>query len=253
MRKILVIGIGAGHPDHITVQAIKALAGVDVVFTLDKGADKQDLVRLRKELCDRYIENRAYRLVVAQDPVRDPSVQSYTARVQSWHEERARLYEQLFIKELGESECGAILVWGDPSLYDSTLRILERVRSRKAVDFDYEVIPGITSVQALAARHRIPLHSIGEPVHITTGRRLDPKLPDEGSVVVMLDGEQAFQRITDEDVDIYWGANLGTASEILRAGKLHEKRSEIERSRAKVRAEHGWIMDVYLLRKNRSG
>ena len=40
MRKVSIIGIGAGDPRHMTVQAIEALNAVDVVFLLDKGRRK---------------------------------------------------------------------------------------------------------------------------------------------------------------------------------------------------------------------
>jgi precorrin-6A synthase len=42
---------------------------VDVFFFMDKGEAKQDLVALRKEICERYIENRSYGVVEAEDPV----------------------------------------------------------------------------------------------------------------------------------------------------------------------------------------
>ena len=71
MKKVFVIGIGAGNPDYVTVQAINALNEVDVFFVIDKGKEKEDLVRLRKEICDRFIENKSYRTVVAPDPPRD--------------------------------------------------------------------------------------------------------------------------------------------------------------------------------------
>src|SRR4051812_25100730 len=43
MRRLSIIGIGAGNPDHITVQAIKALGSVDAIFLIGKGSDKEDL------------------------------------------------------------------------------------------------------------------------------------------------------------------------------------------------------------------
>ena len=63
MRKVFVIGIGAGNPDYVTVQAINALNEVDVFFIMDKGHEKDDLVRLRKEICERYIKNKSYRTI----------------------------------------------------------------------------------------------------------------------------------------------------------------------------------------------
>jgi precorrin-2 methylase len=70
--KLYLIGIGAGNPEYITVRAIKALNMVAVFFFMDKGEAKQDLVALRKEICGRYIENRSYRVVEAEDPCPRP-------------------------------------------------------------------------------------------------------------------------------------------------------------------------------------
>jgi precorrin-6A synthase len=250
MRKVFVIGIGAGNPDYVTVQAINALNAVDVFFIMDKGEEKEDLARLRKEICARYIKNKAYRTVEAADPPRDRTPSSYEPAVRAWHDQRAGIYERLIGEELGESECGAFLVWGDPSLYDSTLRIIEQIIARGTVAFEYEVIPGISAIQALAARHRIPLNRIGRSIHITTGRKIAEGLPaNADDVIVMLDGNCSFKTIEDSDIDIYWGAYIGTEDEILAAGNLRERADDIEQMRAKAKARKGWIMDTYLLRK----
>ena len=36
-RTVYVIGIGAGDPEHLTLQAVAAMNRVDVFFTIDKG------------------------------------------------------------------------------------------------------------------------------------------------------------------------------------------------------------------------
>ena len=147
-------------------------------------------------------------------------------------------------RELGDDGVGAFLAWGDPSLYDSTLRILDAVAQR--VEIDYDVVPGITAIQALTARHRIPLNDIGEPVLITTGRRLAAD-GLAGSAVVMLDGDCAF-RTCPPATRIWWGAYLGTADELLVSGTVGEVGEHIAKMRAEARTRHGWIMDTYLLR-----
>ena len=250
MRKVFVIGIGTGDPEHVTHQAARVLNTVDVVFVLEKSEEKADLAALRHAICQRYIQGRSYRTVHAEDPVRDPQISSYGSRVDAWHEQRSVIYEQMFQRELGHDGRGAILVWGDPALYDSTLRMIERILARGHVEFDYEVIPGISSVQLLAARHRIVLNRVGGAVHITTGRRLGEGFPKEADdVVVMLDGECAFRRVPDDDLHIYWGAYLGSEHEILIEGPLSACKHEIERVRGEARVKHGWIMDIYLLRR----
>ncbi|MFZ1109401.1 MAG: precorrin-6A synthase (deacetylating) [Rhodomicrobium sp.] len=250
MRKILVIGIGAGDPDYLTIQAIKALNRVDVFFIPDKGAEKAALRELRTAICERFVERKDYRTIGVDIPKRAAGP-DYLANVDEWHAALAAIYARLFEEELREGQVGALLVWGDPSIYDSTLRIIERVRA-KGLDLDYEAIPGISSVQVLAARHRIALNQIGEPVLLTTGRKLAEGFPSGHSAVVMLDGAQTFNRLAGEDLDIFWGAYLGTKDEILVSGKLADVKDNIEAIRKRARDEHGWIMDTYLLRKSSS-
>lgn len=251
MRKLLVIGIGAGNPDHMTVQAVDGLNRADVLFIPDKGEKKNDLAELRRQICDRFVTNPNSRRVEFAVPVRAEPAPSYRSAVDDWHEAIAAIYESLIRDELSQDGCGAFLIWGDPSLYDSALRILERVRMRGNVAFELEVMPGITAVQALAASHKMALNRIGDAVQITTGRRLTEEgLPDDaGSTVVMLDGKCAFNTLDDNDLLIHWGAYLGTPDEILISGRLGDVGDEIVRTRDEARRKKGWIMDTYLLRK----
>src|SRR6202012_384350 len=94
-----------------------------------------------------------------------------------------------------EGECGAFLVWGDPALYDSTIRIVAAIARGSAHAIDYEVIPGITAAQALAAKHKTTLNRIGGATEITTGRRIAGGFPPNvDSVVVMLDADNGFRQ-----------------------------------------------------------
>jgi precorrin-6A synthase len=250
MRTILIIGIGAGDPEYLTMQAVRALNQASVFFVVDKGEEKSSLLALREEICRRYITDQSgYRLVAIPEPDRDRTAPAYQRAVEDWHERRAEAFEQAILAHLPDDGCGGLLVWGDPALYDSTLRIVERILARGTVAFDYRVIPGITSVQALAAEHRLPLNRIGEPVHITTGRRLADGLPAGlDSAVVMLDAGFAAATDLDPQTEVFWGAYLGTPDQVLISGTLAEVGDEIARTKRELRAAHGWIMDTYLLR-----
>jgi precorrin-6A synthase len=249
-KKLLAIGIGTGNPEHLTLQAVHALATVDVVFSFDKGDEKAELGRVRSELCARFIAPRVYRAVAIADAPRDRTITAYEARVDAWHERRLLAVEDSIERELEPGQTGAILVWGDPSLYDSTLRLLERLKARGRVAFEYDVIAGISSPQALAARHKLTLNRVGGAVLVTTGRRLAQALPHEADdVVVMLDGDPAFEHVPADEYDIYWGAYLGTPQELVISGRLDACKEQITATRAAARAEHGWIMDIYLLRR----
>lgn len=250
MKTILIIGIGPGDPRQVTVEAIEALNRVDVFFVLEKGSLKRDMVALRLEILRRYIENRSYRVVEAPSPPRESTPADYLACVDDLNRDKQAAFGRMIESELGDGQCGGILAWGDPALYDSTIRNMEAIARGPGQALQYEVVPGISSVQSLAARHRIALNRIGQPVLITTGRRLKEGWPDGAdSIVVMLDGEETYNRFTDQEVEIFWGAYLGTPDEILVAGRLAEVAGKIDRLRHDAREAHGWIMDTYLMRK----
>lgn len=249
MRHILIVGIGAGNPEHITIQAINALNCADALFLPKKGENKADLANIRRDVIDRYVTREGIRVVEFDVPVRETRDRSYDRSVDDWHAAIAEIYEKLLTNEVPEDGTAAFLVWGDPMLYDSTIRIIERVKTRGRIFFDFSVVPGITSLQALTAAHRIPLNLVGKPVEITTGRRLLESAMEKGRTkVIMLDGEQAFLKVDDPEAWIYWGAYLGTGNEIVLSGPLHQVRDEIAKTRAEARARHGWIMDIYLMR-----
>jgi precorrin-6A synthase len=253
MRELLVIGMGPGHPDQITVQAVRALNRVEVFFRIDKGDAKSGLNAAREEILRRHVSGAGYRVVDIPEAPRDRSPLEYVGAVRDWHEARAELIEAALADELGADGVGAFLVWGDPSLYDSTLRIIDRLLARGQVEFEYSVIPGVTSVQALAAAHRVPLNRVGEPVHITPARRLAGGLPDGlDSAVVMLDPGFTAAGFDDPELTVFWGAYLSTPDETLIRGPLSEVAEQITATRAGLRARHGWIMDTYLLRRDRS-
>ncbi|MCO7527809.1 precorrin-6A synthase (deacetylating) [Pseudomonas asiatica] len=247
MKDLLLIGIGPGDPRQVTYEAVDALRQTSVFFVLDKGGDKDELLRLRKAILQRYRPEGGYRLVQVADPARDGQADDYLGAVQDWHRQRAALYAQLIEQEIGDGQTGAFLLWGEPTLYDSTLRILGLVRER-GVALRLQVIPGISSVQALAARHQVPLNRIGEPLTVLPGRRLAGQGQID-NVLVMLDGQCAFARLDDPALMIYWGAYLGTADEVLIAGPLQTVKAQILEVRERERARKGWIMDSYLLRR----
>lgn len=250
VRNILLIGIGEGDVLDVTMRAVEAMRTVDVFFVLDKGERKSELVDFRREVLQRYVPDGGYRIVEGQDPPRDRTASRYVSAVEDWRQRRADVCERMIGEELDDGQTGAFLVWGDPTLYDSTLGSLEDILARGGLAFDYSVIPGISSVSALVARHGIGLNRIGRPVHITTGRRLAEGFPEGvDDVVVMLDAHCTFAEIPNDDLEIYWGAYLGTPDEITVAGRLPDVAEEIKNLRAQARERHGWVMDTYLLRR----
>jgi|SRR5215207_411264 len=250
MRRIRVIGIGPGDPEQVTLEAITAMRSVDWFLVADKG-DDDPLLAAREALLTRHVGSDA-RVVAVRDPERDRADPSdYRSAVTDWHEARAEAYERALLDNAGDV---GFLVWGDPAFYDSTIRIVERVLDDGAVEAEWDVIPGVSSLQLLAARHRIVLHEIGQPILVTTGRKLREAV-DGGAdnILVMLNARLDQLRSPSlskgDRWQIWWGANLGTSEERLVSGKVADVLDEILAERNAAKQASGWVMDAYLLRR----
>ncbi len=252
MKKLYLIGMGPGGPQYLTIQAIDALKQVDVFFMLEKeGRGKEELLQMRLDILRHYLGESGYRVVTASSPARGTQG-GYAAGVQTWHDEKRTLFEGLIASELRDGQSGALLLWGDPSLYDQTVTLATDLAACSGGALDIEIIPGITSVQMLTARHKIPLNRVGERITITTGRDAEQCDPAEiDNTVVMLDYNASFQRFTGQNMDVYWGGYLGCPDEILFAGALDEVLDELLRIKSQARQEKGWLMDTYLLRRRK--
>ena len=250
MIELCLVGIGTGNPDHVTMQAISALRSVDIIIVPRKGDKKSDLADLRHQICETLLGDESPPLFEFDLPVRDDK-KAYFSAVDDWHDAIAAVWQEAIDTAADNlqkpvSSVG-LLIWGDPSLYDSSLRIASRLSPEPKIT----MIPGITSVQALTAGHKIPVNEIGKPFMVTTGRQLrDSGFPDDAdTIIVMLDGHCAFQTLDRTAYHIWWGAYLGMENEILIEGALHEVCDKIIETRQLARTAHGWLMDCYMLRR----
>ena len=247
MTTLFLIGIGCGDPGQLTQAAIGAINAADLILIPRKGTAKSDLADLRRTICADVLTNATTRIAEFDLPVRDAGEADYRRGVDDWHDAVAATWSQTIAHHLGGEGKVALLIWGDPSLYDSSLRIARRLNPLPII----EVVPGITSIQALCAAHALPLNDIGEPFLVTAGRRLREGGWPEGvdTVVVMLDGGTAFQSLDPDRIHIWWGAYLGMADQMIISGALAEVGPRIVAARQHARERHGWIMDSYILKR----
>jgi precorrin-6A synthase len=255
-RRVRIIGVGPGDPDQVTVEALQAMRSVAFFVVSDKsprGGMPDPLVEARGRLLDRHLGHEPVVVRIADParerrPERTGTQDEYDAVVEAWHEARSQAYEDALLEHDGDV---GFLVWGDPAFYDSTIRVLERVHRRGRVAFDLDVIPGISSLQLLAARHRIVLHEVGQALHVTSRRRLREAVEQgQDNIVVMLNRliELDGPGLDLRDWSIWWGGNLGTPTEELVAGRVDDVLPAIEEARERARSAAGWVMDLFLLR-----
>jgi precorrin-6A synthase len=263
-RRIRILGIGMG-PQHITPEVAEALRSIDYVVAAAKatatGAE-DPLLAVRRAVCEQY----GVELVAVPDPERVStgsapdsasgstagsaagSAAAYRRAVSDWHAARVAAYREVI--EARDGTAG-FLVWGDPSLYDSTIRVVEQLADQlgAAGAVPWDVLPGISAPQLLAARHRIVLHEVGRPVHVTTARLLREDIAaGQANLLVMLGSTPELAGL--EDWWIWYGANLGSPGEQLLCGRIGEVgEAALRLAREQARAIDGWAMDLYLVRR----
>lgn len=237
-HEVLVIGMGPGGFGQLTLDAVEAMNRVDAFVVADHRGDRSDLVWRRSELIRRHVRH-AHRIITVLDPAHQHPDDDLDAA-------RLATYVQI-LSGLPDGTVVGFLAWGDPALYDSILRVIDALRA--SMSLQVKVIPGVSALQVLAAAHQLALH--GAPVHLTTGERLLAEYrPDLGDVVVFEDPALACRGLVAEfpDLEIYWGAYLGSDDEVLANGPLAKVIDEISALRAQLQQHHGWVHDTYLLR-----
>lgn len=246
--ELWLVGIGTGNPDHITREAERAIRDADLVLLPHKEDNKAELAHVRMSLL-RSLGVPDERIAHFDMPVRRQQGDDYDRQVDEWHDAIAQRWRDSLGSHLPRGAGRvALLVWGDPALYDSTLRIAARLGLASG---QVHVVPGITSMQMLCSAHGIALNDIGAPFMVTTGRQLREAGWPAGTdtLVVMLDGQCSFEQVYEPGAQVFWGAYLGMPQQLLMQGLLAETKAAIIEKRKEARQRHGWIMDIYLLRR----
>lgn len=243
-KKVYIIGIGPGDPKYLTLEAYEIIKKAkNFIIPLKKGP-KEELTKIREKVIEFCKEgNTDYRIIKVEFPERKKGG-SYKLEVESWRKEKASILAEI-LKDVDEA---CFLVLGDPSLYDGHIEIFKEVS--KNLPMEIEVIPGISTINLLSAKHKISLTKVAETLVITTPRPLRKQKEISRNTVVFLDNYETFKLFKDDsELMIYWGAYIGTEKEVLFNGKLSQCWQELVELRRKLKEKHGYIMETYLLTK----
>ena len=229
----------------MTIEAIRALNRADLVLIPRKGAEKADLAELRREICARYLENPATRLVEFDLPRARRARRATAGASRPGTGRSPRPTARLARRARPADGTVALLVWGDPSLYDSTLRILEQLRAIAGSPSSSRWCPASPACRRSPPRHGMALNAIGGEVLVTTGRRLREARARRPTTCGDARRRLRLPRARRRGFDIHWGAYLGMAGEIVIAGPLAEvaraDRRGARRGRARARVDHGYL------------
>ncbi len=170
------MGAGPGDPELITLKGFFLLLSADVVISASLVS--QELVELVK---DKVVWNGRFTSETHREVV------------------------EIAVKYASEGKTVVVLKNGDPTLFGRGVAFCREVKAR---GIPCEIIPGVSSLTAAAAKYEIPVTEGGKPLLLTTGRGAG-----EPDIVVFMP-ESSVEGLVVEDLygageKIYYGKPRG--------------------------------------------
>ena len=144
------VGVGPGDPELLTLKAVRMIGACQVVATPQTRGGATLALDIAAQAVD----------LEGKDIIRLPFAMSRDAG------ERQRMHEEsigLVVERLAQGKDVAVLTLGDPGVFSSFFYLADGLRER---GFAIEVIPGVTSFSAVAARLGEGLTEMDEPLHV---------------------------------------------------------------------------------------
>jgi precorrin-2/cobalt-factor-2 C20-methyltransferase len=191
------VGVGPGDPELLTLRAYHVLSQVPVIFVPLKDEKSKSYAR---SIIDNLVKKSEGKIVGLVLPMlRDKKrLQEY------WHQAADTIWQYL---EKGKD--GAFVNIGDPLLYGTFIHIWETLKQSHP-EIEVEVIPGISSINAAAARAIVPLASNDERIAIISGNH---------EAQVIRDTLENFDTVVFLKVNTVFDKLLGILEELNLMGK----------------------------------
>jgi len=193
--RLYAVGVGPGDPDLLTVKAIKTISMADVIACPAKGSEPGVAYQIASKACSGISEKE---IILLSFPMK-------TENLITAHQEAAyKISEKL---KAGKNV--AFLTLGDPEFYSTFYYIADIIKKE---GYDIEVINGVTSFSAAAARLMLPVALGSEPVMITTGEYT----PFDGTVIILKAGghlKEIKKKASESRKTAYMVVNCGMPDE----------------------------------------
>jgi precorrin-2/cobalt-factor-2 C20-methyltransferase len=201
------IGVGPGDPDLITLKAARLLAEVDCIY-YPAAANSDGMAR--EIVASLGLPEQKFRRA-AIEMSRDRNGASADYR---------RAAEEI----AAELHAGRSVAWiteGDPLFFSTFIHVWGEVL-RIAPHVEVEIVPGVTSMQAAAARAQLPLAHLADRIAIfpaAYGVDRLPALLDEFATVVLLKVNSVWDTLLDAlaelgpEVQVTYLEQIGTPRE----------------------------------------
>lgn len=194
------LGVGPGDPELITVKALRIMEKADVIACPARGASPGIAYQIAEQACPAISMKE---ILLLDFPMEKGDLGLA-------HQKAA----ECLMEKLREGRSVAFLTLGDPAFYSTFSYISDFIRDK---GYPVEMISGVTSFSAAAARLLIPIAFGDEPVLITTGEIRD----FDGTLVVMKAGrnlKSLKEKIEGNGKKAYLVENCGMPDERVYSG-----------------------------------
>lgn len=180
--KLFGLGVGPGDPELLTVKVLRLIKESDIIAVPGNDIKKSVAYQIVKGVYEELDEKNL--IPIAMPMTKDKAV------LEANHEKAANDIENY----LKEGKQVAFLTLGDPTVYSTYLYVHKRILSR---GYEVEIVSGITSFCAVAARLNMGLVEMAEPLHVIPAtyraEEMDEILKMPGTKVLMKTGSKMQQ------------------------------------------------------------
>lgn len=203
--KLFGLGVGPGDPELLTIKALRVIKESDVIAVPGNVTQESVAYQIVKGVYPELDEK--YLIPISMPMTKDPEV------LEKNHQKAAEQVAD-FLKE---GKQVTFLTLGDPTVYSTYLYVHKRILEK---GYEAEIVSGITSFCAVAARLNMGLVEMAEPLHVIpatyNAKNMDEVLKLPGTKVLMKTGrkmEQVRESILNSGQKAVMIENCGMPSE----------------------------------------
>jgi precorrin-2 C(20)-methyltransferase len=185
------VGVGPGDPELMTLKAARILAEVDWIFCPAEPTQGAS-----------FASRVVAPLGLPAEKFRPVSL--CMSRQRSAAQEAYRYAAEVIVAELRQGRSAAWITEGDPLFYSTFPYIAEEVRNL-CPEARIDIVPGVSSVQAAAARAGVPLARLDEALAVLPaayGMERLPMLLDSCATVALVKVHSVFDSLLDRLADL---------------------------------------------------
>jgi len=179
------VGVGPGDPELLTLKAQRVLNGVPMIFVPVKSEEDRSIAESIITDLSPDVKSKITRIILPM--LRDKK------KLQEYRQQAA----DIIWHHLSQGKDGAFVNIGDPLLYGTFIHVMKTLQMNHP-EIEVEVIPGVSSINAAAARDVIPLASDDDNIAVISGNKKDEIIRnalENYDTVVFMKVNRVFDRL----------------------------------------------------------